>query len=110
MVLQERYVAEGGDFQAQKRCRSKLLSTAPKSHAHLVSNPIETRGHPLVVKPHPDPKEKLVNEQGLVVETLTHSINENMEGLAVEIELSARGTTRDKFFLQVHADLSFRLT
>jgi hypothetical protein len=68
-------VAEGGAFWAQKRCGSKPLSMAPKSHARLALNPTTTRGHPLVIKPRPNPKENSVNEQGLVVETSFHSIN-----------------------------------
>jgi hypothetical protein len=55
-------MAEGGEFQAQKRCGSKLLSTALKSRAHLVSNPITTRGRPLIVKSRPDLEVKSINE------------------------------------------------
>jgi hypothetical protein len=69
-------VAEGGEFGAQKQCGSKPLLTTLKSRAHSMLNPC----HPLVVKPHPDPKEKSVNEQGLVVKISTHSINENHGG------------------------------
>jgi hypothetical protein len=68
-------VAEGGEFQAQKRCGSKPLSTAKKSCAHSMLNQIAARGHPLVIKTHTDPEEKSVNEQGPVAETSTHSIN-----------------------------------
>jgi hypothetical protein len=84
MVLRESDVVEGGEFRAQKRCGSKPLSTTPKSHAHLASNPIAAHGHPLVVKLHPDPKVKSVNDQGLVVETLGHFIIEGMGVLVVE--------------------------
>jgi hypothetical protein len=73
-------VVEGGKFQAQKRCGSKPLLTTLKSCAHSVSNPIVARGRPLVVKPHPDPKDKSVNEKGLVVETSTHPINKRHGG------------------------------
>jgi hypothetical protein len=60
-------VAEGGEFRAQKRCGSKPLLAAPKSHAHSELNRIAACGHPLVIKPHPNPEDKSVNEQGLVV-------------------------------------------
>jgi hypothetical protein len=61
-VSRESYVAEGGAVQAQKRCGSKMLSTSPKSCACLGTNPTKTHGLSLVVKPHPDLKDKLVNE------------------------------------------------
>jgi hypothetical protein len=80
MVFLERYMVEGGEFRAQKRCGSKPLSTAPKSHAYSTPNPIEAHGRPLVMNPFTDPEEKSVNEQGLVVETLVHSINEKHGG------------------------------
>jgi len=77
-------VVEVGEFQAQKRCGFKPLSIALKSLSHLAPNPIAAHGHPLVIKTCPDPEEKLVNEQGLVVETLAHSINENHRGYVHE--------------------------
>jgi hypothetical protein len=57
-------VVEGGEFRAQKRCGSKPFSMAPKSHAHsALSNLVAARGRPLVIKPHPNPEEKSVNEK-----------------------------------------------
>jgi hypothetical protein len=38
----------------------------------------------LGVKPHPDPKEKSVNERRMVVEQSTTPLNGSMEGLAEE--------------------------
>jgi hypothetical protein len=64
-VLWGGYVVEDGAFRAQKRCGSKPLLTAPKSRARSVLYPRTTRGHPLVIKPHPDPEEDSTNEQGL---------------------------------------------
>jgi len=60
-------MAEGGEFRAQKRCGSEPLSMAPKSRAHSTPNPIAARVFHLVVKPRPDPKEKSVNEKGMIV-------------------------------------------
>jgi hypothetical protein len=103
-------MVEGGEFQAQKRCGSKPLSMAPKSHAHLASNPIATRGRPLVVKPHLDPEVKSVNEQGLVVETSTHSINRRHGGSGHGDRTVIPRYYDGRFFLQARVDLSLRLT
>jgi hypothetical protein len=73
-------VGEGGEFQAEKWCGSKPFLTAPKSRSHSTSNPIAACGCPLVVNPRPDLEERLVDEQGLVVETSTRSINEKHGG------------------------------
>jgi len=73
-------MVEGGEFWVQKRCGSKPLSTASKSLAHSMSNPIAARGFSLVIKPCPDPEAKLVNEQGPIVETSDHSINRRHGG------------------------------
>jgi hypothetical protein len=59
----------------QKRYGSKLLSTAPNSHAHSTSYLIVASGHPQVIRPCLDPKEISVNGHTLVVETSAHSIN-----------------------------------
>jgi hypothetical protein len=74
-VLRGGYVAEDGAFRAQKWCGSKQLSTAPKSHVRIMSYPTTTRGRPLVIPPCSDPEEDSVNEQGLIAETSTQSIN-----------------------------------
>jgi hypothetical protein len=68
-------VVEDGAFQARKRCGSKPLSTTLKSCARLAPNPIAACDRLIFVKPRPDPEGNLVNERGLVVETLFHSIN-----------------------------------
>jgi hypothetical protein len=68
-------VAEDGAFRARKQCGSKPLSTTLKSRACIMLYPTTTRGRPLVIQPHSDPKEDSVNEQGLVAETSVQSIN-----------------------------------
>jgi hypothetical protein len=103
-------VAEGGEFQAQKWCGSKPPLTIPKSHAHSVSNLIEVRGHLLVVKPHPDLEEESVNEQGLVVKTSSHSINENHGGSGHGDRTISSRYHNGWFFLHAHAGLSLHLT
>jgi hypothetical protein len=57
-------VAEGGELRAQKRCESKPPLTAPQSRAYIMTNPRATRGHPLGVKPHPDPEERSIKKRG----------------------------------------------
>jgi hypothetical protein len=64
-VLWGGYMAEDGAFRAQKRCGSKPLSTTLKSRTLIVSYLTAARGHPLIVKSHPDPEEGSTNEQGL---------------------------------------------
>jgi hypothetical protein len=103
-------VAEGGEFQAQKWCGSKPLSTAPKSRAHSAPNPIAARGRPLVIKPRLDPEEKSINEQGPVVETSTHSINKRHGGSGRGDKTVSLRYHDGRFFLQAHADLSLCLT
>jgi hypothetical protein len=110
MVLWESYVAEGGEFQDQKRCGYKPLSTNKKSCAHSMLNRIAACGHPLVIKTHPNPEEKSVNEQGLVIETSTHSINETHGGSGRGDKTVSPRYHDGRFFLQAHADLSLHLT
>jgi hypothetical protein len=55
-------VAEYGAFRAQKRCGSKLISTAPKSLAYIMSYPTMTGGLPLAIQPRSNLEEDLVNE------------------------------------------------
>jgi hypothetical protein len=73
-------VAEGGELRAQKWCESKPSLIAPQSCAYIASNLREAHGSPLVIKPHPDPDERSVNEKGVMVETSTHSINRRCGG------------------------------
>jgi hypothetical protein len=73
-------VAEDGELWAQKRCESKPPLTALQSRAYITTNLRAACGSPLGIKPHPDPDERSVNEKGVVVETLTHSINRRHGG------------------------------
>jgi hypothetical protein len=73
-------VEVGGEFLTQKRCKSKPPLMAPQSRAYMTTNMRATCGSPLGVKPHPDPDEGSINEKGVVVETLTHSINKRHGG------------------------------
>jgi hypothetical protein len=72
-------VVEDGAFQAQNQCGPKLISTAPKSCAHIMLYPKTTRGLPLLIQPCFDPEKDSFNEQGLVDETSFHSINRRHE-------------------------------
>jgi hypothetical protein len=55
-------VVEDGGLQDQNWCASKLPLTTPQSHDYSTSNLREARGHPLVIRPRPDPKKISVNE------------------------------------------------
>jgi hypothetical protein len=83
----------------------------PRNHVLIqASNPIASRGLPLVVKPRPDPEEKSANEQELVVETLAHSINKKHGG-SVRGDRTVNPRYHDgQFFLQAYVDLSLHLT
>jgi hypothetical protein len=54
-------------------------------------------GSPLGIKPHPSPNEGSVNEKGVVVETLTHSLNRRHGGSGHGDRATIRGTTVDEF-------------
>ena len=100
----------GGELQAQKWCGSKLPLMAPQSRDSMKTNPSAMHGNPLGIKPHPDHNERLVNEKGVVVETLNHSINRRHGGSSrADIIVNPR-YPYGWFFLQAHADLSLRLT
>jgi hypothetical protein len=72
---------EGGELWAQKQCASKPLMSATQSCAYIMKNPRATCGRPLGIKPLAViPEKKEVNEKGVVVETLTHSINKRHGG------------------------------
>jgi hypothetical protein len=73
-------VAEDNELRAQKRCEFKPLLTAPQSHAYKTSNPRAMHGHPPSIKPRCNPKKKKLMKKGVVVETLTHSINRRRGG------------------------------
>jgi hypothetical protein len=81
-----------------------------KSLAHSMSNPIAARGFSLVIKPCPDPEEKLVNEQGPIVETSDHSINRRHGGSSHGDRTVSSRYHDGQFFMQGHADLSLCLT
>jgi hypothetical protein len=65
---------------------------------------------PLGIKPHPDPNERSVNEKGVVVETLTHSINRRHGGSGRGDRTVSPRYHDGHFFLQAHAELSLQLT
>jgi hypothetical protein len=68
-------MVKDGAFRARKRCGSKPLLMDLKSCVCIIWYPTTTRGRLIVVQPCSDPKEDLVNEQGLVDETSAQSIN-----------------------------------
>jgi hypothetical protein len=57
-------VAEGGELRSQKRCESKPPLMAPQSRAYIKTNPRAAHGHSLGIKPHLDPKGRLVKKRG----------------------------------------------
>jgi hypothetical protein len=102
-------VAEGGELWAQKWCESKPPLMAPQSRAYIMTNPRAACGRPLGIKPHCNP-EVSVNEKGVVVETLTHSINRKHGGSGCGDKTVSPRYPYGRFFLQAHVDLSLRLT
>jgi hypothetical protein len=68
-------MVEDGELQAQKWYDSKLLLTAPQSHAHIVSYPRAACGHPQSIKSHCDPERRQLMKIEMVFETSAHSIN-----------------------------------
>jgi hypothetical protein len=73
-VLWGGYMAEDGAFRAEKQCGYKLLLTALKSRAHLVSYPRTTCGFSLVIRACPDPEEDSTNEPKLTLWSQNHML------------------------------------
>jgi hypothetical protein len=101
---------EGSGLWAQKWCESKPPLKAPQSHAHIASNPKSTCGIPPGIKPHPSPNEGSVNEKGVVVETLTHSINTRCGGSGRGDRVVNPRYHGGRVFLQAHDELNLHLT
>jgi hypothetical protein len=103
-------VAVGGELRAEKWCKSKPPLMALQSHADMTTNPRAARGSPLGIKPQPDLDERSVNEKGVEVETLTHSINRRHGGSGCGSRTVSLRSHDGRFFLQPHAELSLHLT
>jgi hypothetical protein len=68
-------MVEEGAFRARKWYGFKLLSMALKSRVHMMSYPMATYGHLIVIPIQSNLEKDSINEKGLVVETSAQSIN-----------------------------------